>query len=157
MSQARAIELIRSLRYKFMYPAAQSSWNVTAHEAAQWREICTQAIRELEEGEPQSTLENEQKTSDVALMRMAYQVQACATPESQRALMREMQGRIERLEAWQKEQESDSVGMNYMLLATNLADLASQVKKLAKMVVSEKERPVHKSENDRGWTGSDKA
>jgi len=115
MSHARAIELIRSLRYKFMYPAAQSSWNVTAHEAAQWREICTQAIRELEEGEPQSTLKNEQKTSDVALMRMAYQVQACATPESQRELMgemvarmREMQGRIERLEAWQANKEKSA-------------------------------------------------
>ncbi|MCK9571314.1 hypothetical protein M0R72_20365 [Candidatus Pacearchaeota archaeon] len=57
MSRARAIDLIKSLRYKFMYPAAQSSWNVTAHEAAHWREICTQAIRELEESESQSTLE----------------------------------------------------------------------------------------------------
>jgi len=110
------------------------------------REYLEMIIADLEKGTLQ---ENEQKTSDAALMRMAHQIQACATPESQRALMREMQGRIERLEAWQKEQESDSVGMNYLLLATNLADLASQVNKLAKMAVSEKERPVNKSETDR--------
>ena len=150
MSTARAIELLD------IYEMQTSSKLDHAR---------IRAIRqELEEDMPQSALKNEQKTSDVALMRMAYQVQACATPESQRELMgemvarmREMQGRIERLEAWQKEQESDSVGMNYLLLATNLADLASQVNKLAKMVVSEKELPVHKSETDRVWTGSDKA
>ncbi|MCK9571442.1 hypothetical protein M0R72_21010 [Candidatus Pacearchaeota archaeon] len=143
MSTARAIELLD------IYEMQTSSKLDHAR---------IRAIRqELEEDKPQSALKNEQKTSDVALMRMAHQIQACATPESQRALMREMQGRIERLEAWQKEQESDSVGMNYLLLATNLADLASQVNKLAKMAVSEKERPVRKSETDLVWTGSDKA